>query len=548
MKKINVLGVLLVCILMVASCGDNDTGLVDGDISESETDVEAADGDVDAETELELDEDGDLDAEMEQEIEAELELEEEIEQELEIEDELDLDLEIEDEAEKEEDVPDPGFDQYFGSLRYTGEATGFFRTEKIDEQWWFMTPEGHPFFSTGINVLGYNGTKSIDGHYYYREAVEAKYESQEEWAVATAKRCEEWGWNTVGAWSSWRLFKDKMPYTVILYLAEANVGPIDFFADAFRAKVKQKMQSTVLPNVDDPMLIGYFMDNEMYWTDYIFPGMGVHLFDGYMAFDYDTKKGKQVLLTFLEDRYTTIAALKEDFTTDATTWEELQAVTSLGFDKDNLNAQETRKVWTGKVAEAYFKITDEEFRLVDQNHLNLGVRFVSQISPTAVLAEAGKYVDVLTINFYDMNEDWLDMFLDMGDPDLLSVENFLEDHYNEAGGNKPVMVTEWGYRVKADGYNSWPPMYPILDSQIARADAYENKFQMMLDRKYFIGQHWFLYADQPIDGRDNPNDGEDNTFGLVSEQDEPYTELTERSAMMYKKIYYRLPWPRPESK
>ena len=33
------------------------------------------------------------------------------------------------------------------------DATGFFRTERRDDRWWLVTPEGHGFFSIGIDVV-----------------------------------------------------------------------------------------------------------------------------------------------------------------------------------------------------------------------------------------------------------------------------------------------------------------------------------------------------------------------------------------------------------
>ncbi|MBN2292959.1 MAG: hypothetical protein JXM70_11070, partial [Pirellulales bacterium] len=86
--------------------------------------------------------------------------------------------------------------------------------------------------------------------------------------------------------------------------------------------------------------------------------------------------------------------------------------------------------------------------------------------------------------------------------------------------------------------NSWPPIYPTLATQADRADAYEKRFRKMLSKHWIVGQHWFLYADQPAEGR---FDGEDNNFGLISEKDVPYEELTRRSAKMVDVIYQRLP-------
>jgi hypothetical protein len=106
-------------------------------------------------------------------------------------------------------------------------------------------------------------------------------------------------------------------------------------------------------------------------------------------------------------------------------------------------------------------------------------------------------------------------------------------------GGRPILISEWGYRAADAGLpNTWPPIYPILPTQAARADAYETYFRNVLARPWFVGQHWFLFTDQPAEGR---FDGENNNFGLVSEQDEPYKPLVDRSARMYQEIYRRLP-------
>ena len=60
------------------------------------------------------------------------------------------------EAAKLSEQPGPGdWDQYGGWL--TGpplKATGFFRTEKFHGRWWLVDPDGHLFFSNGIDCVG----------------------------------------------------------------------------------------------------------------------------------------------------------------------------------------------------------------------------------------------------------------------------------------------------------------------------------------------------------------------------------------------------------
>lgn len=48
----------------------------------------------------------------------------------------------------------PKLDQYGGVLGGPElKATGFFRTEKLGDRWVMVTPEGHPFFSLGVNAV-----------------------------------------------------------------------------------------------------------------------------------------------------------------------------------------------------------------------------------------------------------------------------------------------------------------------------------------------------------------------------------------------------------
>jgi len=428
-----------------------------------------------------------------------------------------------------DDRPEPGFDKYFGSLRYQARASGYFRVRRIDGRWWLITPQGHPFFSNGFNVLNIHGTATHDGVKHYRDAALAKYGSQEAWVDAQFERCVKWGFNTVGGWSQWELFKDRLPYTVILYAGEYD----DYFTHEFVDQVRRRLQPTARRLAYDPYLIGYFLNNEMYWG---FGARGLyHFLDHYMKLPIATSPGKARLIGFLKARYGTVAALAVDFRTSAADWESLSQETLLPSRRTK-GAMATRIAWPAVVAERFFSITDEALRQADPNHLNLGVRFISQLTPRKVIEVAGRYVDVMSINLYELHPGLAEA-LEGFDPDYLPVTNFLGAHYR--AGGRPILISEWGYRAADSGLpNTYPPIYPTLATQADRADAFESYFRNVLVRPWFVGLHWFLYADQPPEGR---FDGEDNNFGFVNEQDEPYREMTERSAMMYKKIYQRLP-------
>ena len=49
-------------------------------------------------------------------------------------------------------------DTYGGFTDVRGDATGFFHTQKIDDRWWLVTPEGNGFFGIGLShpVTGFS--------------------------------------------------------------------------------------------------------------------------------------------------------------------------------------------------------------------------------------------------------------------------------------------------------------------------------------------------------------------------------------------------------
>ena len=48
-----------------------------------------------------------------------------------------------------------GYDRYGGWQQLAGTQTGFFHTQQIDGRWWLVTPDGHAFFSKGVDNVSY---------------------------------------------------------------------------------------------------------------------------------------------------------------------------------------------------------------------------------------------------------------------------------------------------------------------------------------------------------------------------------------------------------
>ena len=76
--------------------------------------------------------------------------------------------------------------------------------------------------------------------------------------------------------------------------------------------------------------------------------------------------------------------------------------------------------------------------------------------------------------------------------------------------------------------NTCPPgmlLQPAVPTQKVRADKFEECATTWMRQPYFLGYHWFVYMDEPKGGR---FDGEDGNYGLVNNDDNPYTVLVER--------------------
>jgi hypothetical protein len=158
----------------------------------------------------------------------------------------------------------------------------------------------------------------------------------------------------------------------------------------------------------------------------------------------------------------------------------------------------------------------------------LGVRSVSVLTPEEVVAAAGPWLDVFSANNYVFIDGLPDVLKDAFGP-LIDSGNFLQRYAQVSG--LPVMITEFSFRALDSGLpNTYPPIYPVLDTQQERADGFEAYIKECYRRPWIVGHHWFEWGDQPAGGR---FDGEDNNFGLVDASDEPWRILVDRMTAMH---------------
>lgn len=408
-------------------------------------------------------------------------------------------------------------DDYGGATYLHGNATGFFHLEKIYGKFWLVDPEGNLFISKGVNHVDYWGDDSPSlGYSPYNRYVSEKYDSADKWAREAVSRLRNWGFNTIGAWSSRETYNKGMPYTIILNMAlkagaswlTGNVA--DYFSRVFEEAAEKIAREECAPRLEDKYLIGYFIDNELRWAaDW---RSSNELFDDYMLLPPESE-GKKALVKFLREKYGEISSLNRARGTIFSSFDDLllerQAPKTSAVDAD-------RRGFLRIIAEQYFKFTYNIIKKYDPNHLILGCRFAYK-PPNEVLYGCVGYTDVVSVNCYT-NPYSNDLELRIMDlKEILKITCL------------PIMITEFSFKAMDSGLpNSKGAGVPVK-TQTERAKYYEEYVKAMIKQPFIIGYHWFQYSDQPYEGR---FDGENSNFGLVTIRDEPWETLLQKATVV----------------
>lgn len=411
-------------------------------------------------------------------------------------------------------------------------GTGYFDTHQDENcTWWFVTPDGYAFYSVGVNAV------SPEFRYVYNVSILKKYGDYSAWANATVERFKEWGYNTLGAWSKYDLFK-QVPYTYTFISrrnVQRNIARVlpDVFDPLWQAEVKAKIENFTQILKNDSYLIGYWLDNEINWGPDSFDDKT--LLEEYMTPPYEyMRPGKVIAVNFLIERYNgNVKEFNKAWKMNLKSFDELYDKTKLGLKgytthgraKDDVNA------FTRLVAQTYFNYTAAVVRKYDPNHLILGVRFHLEGTPREVIEECGKYCDIVSINYYRNFKFIYDpiKYFRSAIFGLIPMDKWMQRYYEIS--SKPLLVSEFCYtpgdkNIQVD--HSSAVKFALIQKHMA--DYFEWYAQSCLKKPYIVGYHWFSYINKIA------NDV-DNNCGLVDTYDNPYTVLTERMAEVNSKIY-----------
>ncbi|MGC8551389.1 MAG: agarase [Phycisphaerae bacterium] len=405
-------------------------------------------------------------------------------------------------------------------------AEHYVTVRKVAGRWWLISPNSHRFISSGVDAV--NAIAKIS-----RKLGSAA--QQRTWAAA---HFGVWGFNTLGAWSDSAFAvanpKAKPLYqTPILNLGAAYVAQIQHGRNAWLGGV--------FPDVFDPefqkiayktarrltahfkhnhRVIGYFSDNELHWgpdwrgdTELL------------MAFLHEppAAPGHIRAVEFLEMRYPSVHTFNR-------VWgEHLSCICHL-MGENNIRAPYRRgpiysrnpqheallnkanpsrarffsdcDTFAQIVAARYLRICRAAIKQAAPHQLYLGCRF-AYFPGRAIVAEAAKYADVISLNCYDLNPTSV-------------LKRYAPFH-------KPLMITEFSFRARDSGLPNTKGAGVLVNTQSQRASDAVAYIKAALAFPQVVGYHWFEYADEPKAGR---FDGENSNYGLVRRDARPYATLT----------------------
>ena len=417
------------------------------------------------------------------------------------------------------------------------EASGFFRTTKRGGRWWLVDPDGHLFWSHGVDGVAaraptpvtadratwfqdypggrpefkaclaqafvqYNFYEDCPAHtvtaFDFGQAnVQRKY-GADAWRKSAAvahQRLRSWGLNTLGNGSDSGIRDMRRTPFIAAVRFDSRKLAGGWWKDCFDPDFARQLRAALAreKGCGDPWCLGFLLEMEA--------GADVGLSCAVAALcspaDQPTKRE---FVSDLKAKYGEIEKLNEAWGTTNVSWEALAGCRGAG---NKEKVREDLVAFSVRVTEQYFKIVRACIKEAAPHQLYFSGPFNGTDSMTA--AVAAKYCNVVSYKI-----------------DRRSVAEFKPGCGALAGGaDVPLLVGEFDFGAQDCGL--FHTGHVEAKDQTARAAAYRDYVTGALRDPRFVGTHWFQFMDEAASGR--PSDGENRQLGLVDVCDTPYTEL-----------------------
>jgi hypothetical protein len=405
-------------------------------------------------------------------------------------------------------------------------ATGYFRTRAYRREHlfnWLPTPDD-PLVDHYKDDPDYRKTMN-----FYTANIQRKFGAKwtNPWLDLTQTRLRRWGFNTL-AYGSDHLFNgaSRTPYTVgirtlggpgaVVYPGLIYYGMPDPYDSRYKGFVSTQIAAFTNKIKNDPYLIGYFIDNELPWSNRTERDDHTLMVRDICNKDASSSPAKNAFVATIMQKYGTTMRLNAAWGTNFTSMSQVfrpfavKMPMTLALEKD-------LRDFLYAFAVKYFSTIRTELRKLDANHLYLGCRF--DVWAPEVLRAASLYQDVISFNSYTA---------DVTQPSFRYPDG--HNFWNDL--NRPVMVGEMHFTGTDRGLFGLG-LYPgqreegmspqFLPTQADRVQGYKNFMRSAFSHPSVVGVHWHRYNDDMVSGR--AGGGLNANIGFVNVVDEPYWDF-----------------------
>ncbi len=390
------------------------------------------------------------------------------------------------------------------------EATGYIRTVQVGGRWFLADAEGYLFRSIGCNAVVHTPAISLDYSHYVND----RWDDPKGWAEFTCRRLFDLGFNSLsgGQDEIEPHRKRNMPYFAGMNLTwagprlrDANGGTA-FFPDMFDPAWVKGAEDWVVQETDkyrdDPLLVGYFTDNEIQMHEPLMHGQGI--MDCFWSAPCAAELGR-----WLKERYAgDVGAMNRKWTSRYHTYNYARFEDVAG-DKPTIRGEDDPVAgdlneFVRHIIKTYVDTIVGLYHKHDPHHLVCTDRFAGEFDTS--FADLMRPFDIIACNTYPRSH-WGQTSFDEGQL------KWLREMHRITG--KPVLISEWGTMAGDTGMcNNWGR----LDTQAQRAETYGNVMRQLWDEGYVVGAHWFSWGD--LGDAENANwgitDSGDGWYGAVA--------------------------------
>jgi len=418
------------------------------------------------------------------------------------------------------------------------EGKRFFTTHHDGTRWWLVDPDGHPFWSAGLDCVRVDTAAHYEGlergltwlpektgpfadiytekagnrpmvNYLTANLIRVFGEDWKiRWNTIAMAELRRLGFNTVGNWSDWKVASiARFPYVRPLDF-EAATAPVVYrdFPDVFDPRFEQdaaRAAQQLAATKTDPALIGYFLMNEPTW------GFASETPAAGMLFNTRQCASRAALRDALAKKYATDAALSAAWGIPVTL-----AAVAAGEWRQRLTPAAERDLadFSRVMVMKLFGTLTDACRAVDPNHLNLGIRYYTVPPDWAV--DGMRVFDVFSMNCYESR---------VPADKMAHIAEMLK---------MPVMVGEWHFGALDAGL----PASGIgrVKTQADRGRAYRVYVEDAAAKPWCVGTHYFILYDESAIGR---FDGECYNIGFSDVCNRPYEELCTAARASHERLY-----------